>query len=85
GTLTPGDFVEVETEEGSQTWVVRAVETIEKDELPLERVFARGGEPVLTLITCGGSFSRSLSSYDSNVVVVAVPLTDSPASPGPVG
>jgi LPXTG-site transpeptidase (sortase) family protein len=85
GTLTPGDFVEVETEEGSQTWVVRAVETIEKDELPLDRVFARGGEPVLTLITCGGSFSRSLSSYDSNVVVVAVPLVDSPASPGPVG
>ncbi|HSJ29506.1 MAG TPA: class F sortase [Acidimicrobiia bacterium] len=45
-----------------------------KDHLPLERVFARSGEPVLTLITCGGSFNRSLNSYDDNVVVYATPL-----------
>ena len=85
GTLTPGDVIEVVSEEGTQAWVVRAVQTVEKDELPLDRVFARDGEPVLTLITCGGSFSRSLNSYDSNVVVVAVPFPDAPASPGPVG
>lgn len=85
GTLRPGDVVELESADGPQTWVVRAVETIDKDELPLDRIFARAGEPVLTLITCGGSFSRSLSSYDANVVVVAVPLVDPPAAPGPVG
>ncbi len=85
GTLTPGDLIEVVSDEGTQTWVVRAVQTVEKDELLLDRVFARDGEPVLTLITCGGSFSRSLSRYDSNVVVVAAPFQGAPASPGPVG
>jgi len=32
------------------------------------------GSPVLTLITCGGSFSESTRHYDSNVVVYAVPV-----------
>lgn len=74
GTLGRGDLIEVTNAEGSiQVFVVQAVETIPKDALALDRVFAREGKPVLTLITCGGGFSRSLGSYDSNVVVVAVP------------
>lgn len=84
GTLGRGDLIEVSDTEGNwQTFVVRAVETIPKDELALDRVFAREGDPVLTLITCGGGFSRSLGSYDSNVVVVAVPLA--PADTGGTG
>ncbi len=75
GTLHEGDIIEVTDAAGEVArFVVRAVELIDKDELPLDRVFARAGGPVLTLITCGGSFSRADRSYDSNTVVVAVPV-----------
>lgn len=46
----------------------------DKDELPDDRVFAKDGDPVLTLITCGGDFNRSLRSYEDNVVAYAVPV-----------
>lgn len=49
----------------------------DKEELPTDRIFAKTGEPVLTLITCGGSFNESLRSYDDNVVAYAVPVADS--------
>jgi hypothetical protein len=43
-----------------------------KDDLPT-RLFARSGNPVLTLITCGGAFDRTTGHYEDNVVVYAVP------------
>jgi LPXTG-site transpeptidase (sortase) family protein len=43
-----------------------------KAELPFERVFAKQGDPVLTLITCGGAFDSSSRSYADNVVAYAV-------------
>jgi sortase (surface protein transpeptidase) len=43
-----------------------------KAELP-EELFARSGNPVLTLITCGGAFDRSTRHYVDNVVVYAIP------------
>ena len=46
----------------------------DKQELPDDRVFAKDGEPILTLITCGGDFNRSLRSYVDNVVAYAVPI-----------
>lgn len=45
-----------------------------KTELLLDAIFSREGDPVLTLVACGGGFSRSTGSYDSNVVVYAVPV-----------
>ena len=45
-----------------------------KNELPFDTIFSREGNPVLTLVTCGGGFSQSSRSYDSNVVVYAVPV-----------
>ncbi|MEX1093939.1 MAG: class F sortase [Acidimicrobiia bacterium] len=73
--LDPGDLIEVGYEDGTQrSFVVEARTTYLKDELPLQTVFSRRGPPVLTLITCGGGFDSSLSSYDSNVVVYAVPV-----------
>lgn len=45
---------------------------IAKDELPLD-LFARDGPPRLTLVTCGGGFDESSRSYSHNVVVYAVP------------
>lgn len=57
---------------------VRDFEIIElsqyrKDELPFDRIFAKDGDPVVALITCGGTFNRTLRSYDDNVVAYAVP------------
>jgi hypothetical protein len=49
-------------------------ETIVKQRLPVQRLFARDGAPRLVLITCGGPFVPELSSYRDNLVVVAVPI-----------
>jgi LPXTG-site transpeptidase (sortase) family protein len=76
-TVDEGDTVEVEYSDGTvSVFRVEARTVYQKDELPLETIFAREGAPVLTLITCGGGFSESSGSYDSNVVVFAVPIAD---------
>jgi hypothetical protein len=54
--------------------VVVSRELIQKQVLPLDRLFARDGPATLTLITCGGPFLPEFSSYRDNVVVVAEPL-----------
>ncbi|MFN7150716.1 MAG: class F sortase [Microthrixaceae bacterium] len=47
---------------------------VDKDQLPIEQIFVAGGEPGLTLITCGGTFDRDVRSYRDNIVVRAVPV-----------
>ncbi|SFF92314.1 class F sortase [Blastococcus tunisiensis] len=56
------------------TWRIVSREVIQKQVLPLDRLFAREGPPRLTLITCGGPFLEEYASYRDNVVVVAEPL-----------
>ncbi|MDX1468702.1 MAG: class F sortase [Acidimicrobiia bacterium] len=74
--LEPGDRIMVRYDDGGTTWfTVAARRTYDKEDLPLEAIFSRTGEPVLTLVTCGGGFDASSSRYDSNVVVYAVPVT----------
>ncbi len=46
---------------------------VEKGELPAAELFRADGDPVLTLVTCGGSFSKSRRSYADNIVIRAVP------------
>ncbi len=73
--LELGDLVEVTYDnETSEEFRVQARTIYKKDDLPLEDIFSREGPPVLTLITCGGSFNASVRSYDSNVVVYALPV-----------
>lgn len=73
--LDPGDQVTVTYSDGSAAdFEVFARSIYLKSELPLDTIFSRTGNPVLTLVTCGGGFSRSANSYDSNVVVYAVPV-----------
>lgn len=73
--LEEGDAVHVVYSDGSESvFRVVARSTYLKEELPLDAIFSREGPPVLTLITCGGGFSRSERRYDSNVVVFAVPI-----------
>jgi sortase (surface protein transpeptidase) len=81
GALAPlrevavGQEVEVADAAGTTTrWRVTSRELIQKQALPLDRLFARDGPPRLTLITCGGPFLPQFGSYRDNVVVVAEPL-----------
>jgi hypothetical protein len=70
-----GEEVQVDDATGTTTrWRVVSRELIEKQVLPLDRLFARGGPPRLTLITCGGPFLPQFRSYRDNVVVVAEPI-----------
>jgi hypothetical protein len=69
---TVGEEVQVDDSAGTTTrWRVLSRELIQKQMLPLDRLFARDGPPRLTLITCGGPFLPEFGSYRDNVVVVA--------------
>jgi sortase (surface protein transpeptidase) len=70
-----GDEVLVTDAAGTGTrWRVVSRDLIQKQVLPLDRLFARDGPPRLTLITCGGPFLPEFRSYRDNVLVVAEPL-----------
>jgi hypothetical protein len=73
--LELGDLVTVTTEDGTeQRWEVVAREQYPKDVLPIDELFVWGGETErLALITCGGSWNRSRSSYSDNIVVYTQP------------
>ncbi len=70
--LRPGEHVVVRSKDGtSSTFVVEALEQTPKTALPVERIWNATDQPVLRLVTCGGSFDRSTRSYRDNVVVYA--------------
>ncbi|MGH7357916.1 MAG: class F sortase [Candidatus Rokuibacteriota bacterium] len=72
--LEPGDVVSVGFADGTRsTFRVVARRSFPKSGLPTE-VFQRSGRPVLTLVTCGGTFDPTTRSYADNVVVFAVPI-----------
>ena len=72
--LAEGDQLTVAGEDGERReFRVVAREEYAKTKIPLERYFARDGEPRLTLITCGGPFDAGIRSYRDNIVGTAVP------------
>ena len=78
GELAPLREAEVDAEvlvtdaAGDPTrWRVVSREQVDKQALPVDRLFAREGPPRLVLVTCGGEFLPELGGYESNVVVVA--------------
>jgi hypothetical protein len=73
--LDAGDRVAVEFANGRvRRFTVEEQASIEKEVLPIDDLFRRDGEAVLTLITCGGEFDAAARSYRSNVVVRAVAI-----------
>ncbi|HEY5879135.1 MAG TPA: class F sortase [Nakamurella sp.] len=75
GDLNPGDPIEVVDDHGvTRPFVVVAREQWPKDETPLGRLFDRGGQPRLVLITCGGAFDPNRLEYDDNITVTAAPV-----------
>ena len=68
------ETVTVVYDDGSErAFTVRSVELVDKPAVSVNGTFARDGESVLRLVTCGGEFDRAAHSYFSNVVVTAVP------------
>jgi hypothetical protein len=72
GELQRGDRILVGQAGGvARSFVVQRVERSAKEALPVERIWNRTRQPVLRLITCGGSFDRSTGHYRDNIVVYA--------------
>lgn len=72
--LDRGDTLTVTGADGKQRrYRVVAREEYAKTKIPLDRYFARDGDPRLTLITCGGPFDPKTRHYRDNIVVTAVP------------
>lgn len=46
----------------------------DKENAPLSKIFSRTGPDRLYLVTCGGEFDPSTTSYNGNVVIQAVPI-----------
>lgn len=69
------ETLEVEMADGSVLrYRVIDNQSYDKTELPAVELFRKDGDPVLTLITCGGTFDTERRSYRDNVVVTAVPI-----------
>jgi LPXTG-site transpeptidase (sortase) family protein len=74
-SLQVGAEVTVDAADGvRRRFVVVERYQVDKDQLPIEQIFVAGGDPGLTLITCGGTFDRGVRSYRDNIVVRAVPV-----------
>lgn len=69
--LEPGDRVTVHRDDGSSTFLVDALERVDKTELPYERIWTDTPEPLLRLITCGGAFDHGTGHYRDNIIVYA--------------
>jgi sortase (surface protein transpeptidase) len=74
--LPVGSIVTITTTTGTNDFVVDAVERFPKDRFPTERIYGPVPRPALRLVTCGGSFDRSIGHYRDNVVAFlsAVPV-----------
>ena len=74
--LKPADNIFVGLADGrTAVFAVESVGTYPKRSFPTEAVYGQTPEPVLRLITCGGTFDRSRRTYLSNVVVYATLVT----------
>ena len=70
--LVPGAEISVTREDGSiARFEVTEVTTFPKDEFPTDLVYGTLDFAGLRLITCGGAFDESASSYQDNVVAFA--------------
>lgn len=70
--LVAGDQVIVRDAAGAEhAFTVQRVDQVDKDALPVDEIWNATAEPVLRLITCGGSFDRASGHYRDNVIVYA--------------
>jgi len=71
--LPVGARIEVDRSDGSTAvFVARSTVQTAKAAFPTDAVYAPTPAPELRLVTCGGTFDRSIGHYRDNVVVAAV-------------
>lgn len=71
--LNPGDVIElVAADEKRYQFIVQWQRWYDADKAPVAQLFAQGGVPELTMITCGGVFDQKTRQYLSRLVVRAV-------------
>jgi LPXTG-site transpeptidase (sortase) family protein len=70
--LRRGDEIIIKTTTGTERFRVTTVRLISKQNLDLRNLFKREGEPLLRILTCGGTYRRS-GGYQANVVATARP------------
>jgi len=70
--LRSGDLVEVARGRRRYAFRVVSVARYAKNRFPTAAVYGPTPDPQLRVVTCGGDFDRSRSSYVDNVVVYAV-------------
>jgi hypothetical protein len=69
-----GATITVVYDDGSKRdFIVSSVELVDKPAVAVNGTFAREGDRLLRLVTCGGEFEKAVRSYRSNVVVTAIP------------
>ena len=66
-TLESGDLATVHGTRGEVTFVVRSKQTVDKEHLPYDRIWPETDEPLLRLITCGGT--PGPNGFPANTVV----------------
>jgi sortase (surface protein transpeptidase) len=72
--LRPGDRVEVTRADGSRvTFRVSGKMQVAKSRFPTDLVYGPTLRPSLHLVTCGGTFDKTVRHYRDNVIVTAVP------------
>ena len=77
GDLTAGDEVHVLYDSGDDvTFLVDSSEQASKDELPVDAIWPATNDRLLTLITCGGEFDRTVGHYDDNIIVYTTLLAE---------
>ncbi len=84
GSIEVGDSVTIGYDDGDELEFIVVGRTMyKKTELPVEALFnVNSGIRVVSLVTCGGSFSRASGTYDSNIVAYMVPADEYEAAPG---
>ncbi|MFH8393507.1 class F sortase [Streptomyces sp. NPDC018036] len=72
GDLKKGDKFSVERSDGrTASFVVDSAETFAKDAFPDDRVYADTPDAEVRLITCAGTYDRTVKDYTDNLVVFA--------------
>ncbi len=72
--LAPGDAVFVDRQDGSTArFRVTGRRQVAKNRFPAKAVYSPNLQASLLLITCGGTFDRSVGHYRDNILVTAVP------------
>ena len=72
--LERGAAVYVDRKDGSTArFRVTGRRQVAKDRFPAAAVYSPSLQPSLVLITCGGTFDRSVGHYRDNIIVTAIP------------